>query len=93
MHYILFYEVVDGFAEKRLPYREDHLKRVGAARKRGDLILAGALAEPADQAVLVFNGPQRQPAEEFATNDPYVTSGLVKNWTVRKWMTVSGEAS
>ena len=47
--------------------------------------MAGALADPADGAVLVFRGPSPQPAESFAEADPYVRNGLVKRWRVRKW--------
>jgi uncharacterized protein YciI len=48
------------------------------------LVLAGALAEPADGAVLVFRGDSTNVAEAFAIVDPYVTNGLVNAWRVRK---------
>jgi uncharacterized protein YciI len=54
------------------------------------LVLAGALAEPADGAVLVFRGDSTNVAEAFAKADPYVTNGLVNAWRVRKWTTVIG---
>ena len=91
MHYLLFYEVVDGYVEKRAPFRELHMKHATQAFKRGELVLAGALADPADGAVLVFRGPTPQIAEAFAKADPYVINGLIKSWRVRKWMTVIGE--
>ncbi len=90
MHFILFYEVVDEFVAKRQPFRSEHLKKAKEAYDRGDLVLAGALVEPADSAVLIFNGPDAAAAERFASSDPYVTNGLVKRWHVRKWMTVVG---
>jgi len=37
--------------------------------------MAGALADPADGAVLVFRGPSAKPAESFAQADPYVRNG------------------
>jgi uncharacterized protein YciI len=91
MHYLLFYEVVDGYVEKRAPFREPHMKHAMQAFERGELVLAGALADPADGAVLVFRGPTPQVAEAFAKADPYVINGLIKSWRVRKWMTVIGE--
>lgn len=91
MHYLLFYEVVDGYVEKRAPFREPHMKHAMRAFERGELVLAGALADPADGAVLVFRGPTPQVAEAFAKADPYVINGLIKSWRVRKWMTVIGE--
>lgn len=91
MHYILFYDVVENFVEKRTPFRREHLGHVRAAFERGELVLAGALAEPADGAVIIFRGLSPKVAENFARNDPYVKSGLVRSWRVRKWMTVIGD--
>jgi uncharacterized protein YciI len=91
MHYILFYDVVDNYVEKRSQFREAHLQHGRQAHERGELILGGALADPVDGAVLLFRGPSAEPAETFAKSDPYVLNGLVKSWRVRKWMTVIGE--
>ena len=52
--------------------------------------MAGALGEPAE-ALLVFRASDRSVAEQFATNDPYVKSGIVKTWKVRPWTVVVGE--
>lgn len=80
MHYILFYDVVDDFSAKRATFRNEHLALARPAHQRGDLVLAGALADPVDGAVLVFRGPSPQPAEAFAKFGPYVTNGLVTAW-------------
>ena len=89
-YYLLFYEVVDDFAARRLPLRQEHLRLAEEARRRGELVLAGALADPADRAVLLFRSADRSVAESFARNDPYVTSGLVDRWEVRAWSVVIG---
>ena len=91
MHYLLFYDVIDDYAERRAPFRNQHIALAGAAYQRGELVLAGALAEPLDGAVLVFNKPDA--AEAFAQADPYVQNGLVKAWRVRKWNTVVGQGA
>ena len=93
MHYILFYDVVDDYVEKRTAFREAHLKHVGRAHDRGEIVLAGALEDPVDGAVLVFRGESPDAAEAFAKADPYVLNGLVKVWRVRKWTTVIGDGS
>ena len=90
MYYILFYKTVENYVEKRVPYREKHLAYANAAHARGDLIMAGALAEPADRAVLVFKGDGPSVAERFAKNDPYVINGLITEWKVRPWTVVIG---
>jgi uncharacterized protein len=93
MHHILFYDVVDDYVEKRTQFRELHLKHARAAYDRGELVLAGALADPVDGAVLVFRGNSPDVAEHFAKSDPYVTNGLIKQWRVRKWTTVIGDGA
>jgi uncharacterized protein YciI len=90
-YFALFYYVVDDFASRRAPYREEHLRLAREAHRRGELQLAGALGEPADRALLVFRAAGPHVAEEFARSDPYVTSGLVLRWEVRPWAVVIGE--
>lgn len=89
-HYALLYEVVDDYVARRTEFRELHLGLVREAHKRGELLLAGALGDPIDGALLVFRAPDRSVAEEFARNDPYVTNGLVTHWQVRPWAVVAG---
>ncbi len=87
-YFVLFYDVVDNFPAKRAPFRIEHLARVQEAVDRGELLLGGALAEPVDQALLVFRAADRTVAEDFARRDPYVVHGLVRRWTVRPWTQV-----
>jgi uncharacterized protein len=89
-YFALFYDAVDDFVNRRTPFREVHLRLAREAHARGELILAGALAEPADGALLVFLGADASVAESFARNDPYVKNGLIKNWRVRPWTVVVG---
>jgi len=91
-YYLLFYDVVGDFVSRRLPHRQEHLRLAEEAHRRGELVLAGALADPADRAVLLFRGADRSVAESFARSDPYVTSGLVERWEVRAWSVVIGAA-
>lgn len=91
MHYILFYDVVDDYVEKRTNFRDLHLNHARAAYDRGELVLGGALADPIDGAVLIFR--VEGAAERFAQSDPYVLNGLIKRWRVRKWTTVIGDGA
>jgi uncharacterized protein YciI len=92
LHYLLSYELVDDYLERRAPLRAEHLALAGACHERGELFIAGALTDPPDTAVLVFTAEGA--AERFAAEDPYVRAGLVKAWTVRKWnVVVGGEAA
>jgi hypothetical protein len=89
-HYALMYDVVDGFIDKRASHRPAHLAMVREAHARGELMLAGALGDPPDGALLVFRGETPEVAERFARADPYVTNGLVSQWRVRPWAVVIG---
>jgi uncharacterized protein YciI len=89
-YFVLQYEVNDDFPEKRTPFRPAHLNEVRAAHARGELLMAGALADP-PEALLIFRGADRTAAENFAKADPYVKEGLVKRWTVRQWTVVVGQ--
>ena len=91
MHYLLIYDVVDNYAERRAPFRKDHIAHAKAAVARGELVLGGALADPVDGTVLLFKGSTPGAAETFAAADPYVTNGLVTKWRVREWTTVIGK--
>jgi len=93
MHFLLFYEYVPDVLERRANFRGAHLKHAWAAQQRGELMLAGALADPVDGGVLWFAAPNQGVVERFASDDPYVKSGLVTRWFVRPWTTVVGDAA
>ncbi|MFA5330418.1 MAG: YciI-like protein [Prolixibacteraceae bacterium] len=90
MYYILFYKTVDNYVEKRTPFREEHLALAQKAHENGSLVLGGALADPADTAVLVFKGDSSRVAEEFVQSDPYIKNGLIAEWSIRTWTVVIG---
>lgn len=92
MYWLLLYDLVDDYLDRRAPLRGAHLRLAKAAEGRGELVMAGALAEPADRAVLVFAADTADVAEAFARADPYVEEGLVSSWTVRPWTVVVGTA-
>jgi uncharacterized protein YciI/heme-degrading monooxygenase HmoA len=89
-YYALFYELVDDMVNRRVPFRKEHLRLAREARERGELVLAGALADPVDRALLVFHVDDKSKVESFARKDPYVLNGLAKKWEVRPWNVVVG---
>lgn len=90
MFWVLLYEVVDDYVERRAPLRSEHLSLAAAAHERNELVLAGALDDPADGAILVFRADDVAVVEEFVHADPYVQNGLVTSWRIRKWNVVVG---
>jgi hypothetical protein len=90
MHYLMFYELAPDYLERRPAFRTEHLKLAWEAQARGELVLAGALTDPVDGAVLLFKGDSPEVAERFARADPYVQQGIVTGYRVRPWTTVVG---
>ena len=90
MHYLLFYDYVPDYLQRRGEFRDAHLALVRASMDRGELFLGGAFANPADGAVIIFQGESPAVAEAFAQADPYVRKGLVTDWRVRERTTVVG---
>jgi len=52
--FLLEYDLVADYLERRSEFREDHLALATEAAQRGELVLGGALADPADRAILVW---------------------------------------
>jgi len=90
MYYILFYNTIKDYVEKRIPIREKHLSHAKAAFERGELIMAGALDNPVDKAVLIFKGLDTSAVGKFVKNDPYYLNGLITSWEIRPWTVVIG---
>lgn len=90
-YYLLEYVLVDDYLARRASLRGAHLALAREANRRGHLVLAGALTEPPDRAVLIWRTDDRSVVERFADDDPYVRNGLVSSWTIRPWTVVIGE--
>ena len=90
MHWLLFYDYVPDYLERRGAVRNAHMAHVKPYLERGELVLGGAFADPADGAVILFRADGPEVAEQFAEADPYVEAGLVAEWRVREWTTVVG---
>jgi uncharacterized protein YciI len=93
MHFLLCYDLAPGYLERRGEFRNEHLVLAWAAQERGELVLAGAMSDPVDSAMLLFQGDSPDVAERFAKADPYVTHGLVTAYRVRQWNTVVGDGA
>ena len=89
-HFVLLYDYIEDVVAKRAPFRADHLALANASRERGELLLAGAWADPVDGAAFVFSVADRATVEAFVAADPYVANGLVSSWRIREWTVVVG---
>ena len=90
-HFVLFYDFVADFMERRAPLRAAHLAHLNASIERDEAQLGGAMADKGPpMGMMLFKAETREPAETFAMTDPYVTGGIVSSWRVREWTTVAG---
>jgi uncharacterized protein len=92
VYFALLYDLVEDYLDRRGEFRDEHLGLARAAHERGDLVLAGAFADPSDTALLVWDVDDARPVEEFVAADPYVRNGLVASWRIRPWTVVVGAA-
>lgn len=91
-HFLLFYEYVADYIERRNAHRPAHFAHARAYHERGELFLAGACTDDGGPiGVLCFEVENREAVEAFARADPYVKNGVAASWRVREWTTVLGE--
>ncbi len=91
-HLLLEYSLADDYLDRRGEFRDEHLGLLNAAVARGELVLAGAIADPYDVALLTWREDAQAAIEAFVAADPYVANGVVTSWRVRTWNTVVGTA-
>jgi uncharacterized protein YciI len=90
MHWVLLYDYVDDYLERREAFRQEHLALAEVAHRRRGLLLAGALDQPPTGALFVFEAEDVSVVEDFVRADPYVGNGVVRNWRIRPWNVVVG---
>ncbi|MGY5848813.1 YciI-like protein [Salegentibacter sp. F14] len=89
-YYILKYKTIPTYLQEREKYRKEHLKLAKDYAKRGLLILAGAVEDPTDGAILIFKAESEKIVADFARKDPYVQNDLISKTEIRKWKVVIG---
>jgi len=90
MHYLLIYELAPDYLERRARFRDEHLALAWRSVDRGQMRLAGAVGDPIEGAILMFEADSPATPSAFAQSDPYVKNGLVTRWRVAPWHTVVG---
>jgi hypothetical protein len=62
MHYLLFYEKAADYAARQGPLQPAHRAHLSAAVRRGELLLAGSLADPVVARRCCCFRPTRRPS-------------------------------
>ena len=90
MHYLLRYSYVEGIAELRAPYRDEHLSLLWAEADAGRVLLAGAAGDPVSEGIIVWDVDDPAVIDEFVSRDPFMTAGLIASYDVVPWHTAVG---
>ncbi len=83
MKYVVFYESAGDVLVKAPLHIAAHSARLRDFHARGVLLMAGPFADPREGAMSIFT--DREAAEEFVRDDPFVLNGVVRNWYLREW--------
>jgi uncharacterized protein YciI len=83
MKAVIFYELGDAPFEKFQEAFPRHKTILDAFHARGDLLAVGTWADPKDGSMGVFRN--REAAEAFVKQDPFVQEGLVGTFTIKDW--------
>ncbi len=87
-HVLIYEYVTENVVERRAPHRGAHIGLIREWTADGRILMGGALGDPPHGAHIVFTSDSPADAEEFASIDPYVSSGLVTSWRVEAWNVV-----
>lgn len=87
--YLLEYKYVDNMVERRTPYRTGHIALAERYISEKLIVAGGAFVPKVDGAMFIFKS-KRNILEAFVKEDPYVTNGLVPEYTIREWNVVVG---
>jgi uncharacterized protein YciI len=84
VRYVLFYESGDlSLAREHFPA---HQARYTEFMERGVLLSLGPFTDGSGSIAVFIT---REAADEFASGDPFVRSGVVSSWQVREWREVT----
>lgn len=84
MKYVVFYESAEDMLPKARQHFAAHQARYGIFVNNGTLLMIGTFANPQEEGSMgIFTN--REAAEEFVRDDPFVLNGVVRRWHIREW--------
>jgi len=81
--YVVEAAYVSGAADKRQPFREQHLERMGKLQAEGALALAGAFDDMSG-SLLVFNLETEAAVKAIVESDIYWRNKIWTGYTIKK---------
>jgi uncharacterized protein YciI len=84
MRYALFYESAEDVMSKAPVHMAAHRAHFQRFHEAGTLLMIGTFGDPQTEGAMgIFT--TREAAEAFASGDPFVRNGVVREWHVREW--------
>jgi uncharacterized protein YciI len=84
-HHLLLYVYPDDMAERRGPYRDEHLRRIQVEKDAGRIVMAGAIGDPINGGAMAWTEATTQEIEAFVDGDPYLAAGLILSYRIEPW--------
>jgi uncharacterized protein len=89
--FVVIYRYVPDMEHRRLPHREGHLRWLHELAEQGLALLAGAIQDPLDSAVLVVRATDLYEARRLLIDDPYAKANLITEVVTRPIALAIGE--
>jgi uncharacterized protein YciI len=90
--YVVEAKYVEGAAEKRAPYRKEHLERIGKLQREGVVPVAGALADMS-ASLMVLDVEYEESVKAIVESDVYWRNGIWTYYSMRKLNRVVSDRS
>jgi hypothetical protein len=87
-HHLLLYTYVEDMAQRRGPYRDDHLRRIQIEKDAERIVMAGAIGDPTTGGALAWRGASPGEIAAFVQGDPYLEAGLITSYRIEPWTLV-----
>ena len=84
-HHLLLYVYPGDMADRRGPYREEHLRRIQVEKDAGRIVMAGAIGDPINGGALAWKDATPEEIESFVDGDPYLEAGLILSYRIEPW--------
>lgn len=82
-NYLLEYNYVKDILEKRVPFRDAHIKLAKSLMNDG--LIAGGPVNPTTGAFFLFNSTDISPIKKFIKEDSYMNNDLVTGYNIKEW--------
>jgi uncharacterized protein len=88
-YYMLYYKLVPDILEKRMPFKDEHMRILKELSSKG-LVFVGAEVKEGFPAVFMFEGKNDEILHEWLRRDPYINNGLVMEHHFNQILLVAG---